>query len=575
MVMAQPASSQLGIPIGTPGPPSWLPKLELVLQQRALLLSGHSRVIIRAASGVPAGSLATLILSVGGTAGRALGVINAQVADIPNVSIPVLAASSLVGHISLDRAIAGSLERTGATIGASAVRDSLSLDGTGVGIAVIDSGITPWHDDLAGPTAGTQRVDRFVDFVNGRPAAYDDYGHGTHVAGIIAGNGFDSSGARSGIAPAAHLVVLKVLDGYGRGSISNVIAALDYVVSNKDALNIRIVNLSVAAGVYESYDIDPLTLAAQRAVNAGVVVVAAAGNNGRSSQGTTQYGGVTAPGNAPWVLTVGASSHMGTIDRADDTMAAFSSRGPGAVDYKAKPDLVAPAVGIESLSVSASLLYGADTQYLLPGTVPTSYLPYLSLSGTSMAAPVVAGTVALMLQANPELTPNEVKAILQYTSQVYAGYDALTEGAGFLNAKGAVELARFFATPGGTYPTSPDWSGRLVWGTRLVLGGRLTDDANAWTLGVTWGASTTASGLPIDWGVIGLSDRWTLTSGSSQNVVWGTMCGGADCGGPWNHGVVFGTTGDATVVWGTSDEQTVVWGTSCDDPSCQPVIWNR
>jgi hypothetical protein len=138
-----------------------------------------------------------------------------------------------------------------------------------------------------------------------------------------------------------------------------------------------------------------------------------------------------------------------------------------------------------------------------------------------------------------------------------------------------VELARFFATPGGTYPTSPDWSGGLVWGTRLVLGGRLTDDANAWTLGVTWGASTTASGLPIDWGVIGLSDRWTLTSGSSQNVVWGTMCGGADCGGPWNHGVVFGTTGDETVVWGTSDEQTVVWGTSCDDPSCQPVIWNR
>src|SRR5207248_1021474 len=366
IVLTQPASSQLGITIGTP---SWLPKLELVLQRRALLLTGHSRVIIRAARGVSAGSVTTLILSAGGTVGRTLG--------------------------------------------------------------VIDSGITPWHDDLAAPTAGAQRVDRFVDFVNGRLAAYDDYGHGTHVAGIIAGNGFDSSGARSGIAPAAHLVVLKVLDGSGRGRISDVIAAFDYVVRNKDTLNIRIVNLSVATGVYESYSTDPLTLAAQQVASAGIVVVAAAGNNGRDPQGTTQYGGVTAPGNAPWVLTVGASSHMGTSDRADDTMAAFSSRGPAAIDYKAKPDLVAPGVGIESLSVPASLFYATDTRYLLPGTVPTSYLPYLSLSGTSMAAPVVAGTVALMLQANPALTPNAVKAILQYTSETYDGYDPLTEGAGF------------------------------------------------------------------------------------------------------------------------------------------------
>jgi hypothetical protein len=192
-----------------------------------------------------------------------------------------------------------------------------------------------------------------------------------------------------------------------------------------------------------------------------------------------------------------------------------------------------------------------------------------------MAAPVVAGTVALMLQANPELTPNEVKAILQYTSQVYDGYDPLTEGAGFLNAKGAVELAQFFATPGGLYPTSLGWSGRLIWGTRLVQGGSLTADANAWPTGVTWGASTTAAGLPIDWGVIGSSDRWTMTTGSSQNVVWGTTCGGADCAGPWNHAAVFGTIDDETVVWGTSDEQTVVWGTTCDDPSCQPVIWNQ
>ena len=176
-----------------------------------------------------------------------------------------------------------------------------------------------------------------------------------------------------------------MLDGAGSGRISDVIAAIDYVVENKDALNIRVINLSVAAGVYESYDSDPLTLAAQRAVNAGIVVVAAAGNHGRSADLRTQYGGITAPGNAPWVLTVGASSHMGTTDRSDDTIAPFSSRGPGAVDAGAKPDIVAPGVGTESLSDPDSALYSSDSAYLLNGSVWTSYLPYLSLSGTSMA----------------------------------------------------------------------------------------------------------------------------------------------------------------------------------------------
>src|SRR5206468_7431754 len=120
------------------------------------------------------------------------------------------------------------------------------------------------------------------------------------------------------------------------------------VVTNKDELNIRVVNLSIATGVYESYETDPLTVAAEQVVKQGVVVVAAAGNNGRGPDGRPRHGGITAPGNSPSVLTVGASSHMGTVDRSDDTMASFSSRGPGAIDYGAKPDLVAPGVGIES-----------------------------------------------------------------------------------------------------------------------------------------------------------------------------------------------------------------------------------
>ena len=317
-----------------------------------------------------------------------------------------------ISHIALDRVIVGTMERTGATIGATAIREEFGYDGSGVGIAVIDSGITSWHDDLTGG-GSLQRVDAFVDFVNWRDTAYDDYGHGTHVAGIIAGNGMDSSGARSGIAPNARLIVLKALDGTGTGRISDVIAAMHYVLVNRAALNIRVVNLSIATGVYESYDDDPLTRAAQRLVRAGVVVVAASGNYGHDSQGRIMYGGVTAPGNAPWVLTVGASSHMGTADRSDDRIAGFSSRGPTAIDLAAKPDLVAPGVGIESLSDPSSAFYTTQSPYLLEGTVPTTYLPYLSQSGTSMAAPVVSGTVALMLQANPSLTPNQVKAILQ------------------------------------------------------------------------------------------------------------------------------------------------------------------
>ena len=186
--------------------------------------------------------------------------------------------------------------------------------------------------------------------MNGRTTAYDDNGHGSHVAGIILGNGYDTAGARAGIAPAANLVSLKVLDANGGGYISDVIAALDWAVKNKAAYNIRVINLSVGAAVTESYNTDPLTLAAKRAVNAGIVVVTTAGNFGKNAQGKPQYGAITAPGNAPWVLTVGAYSHKGTVTRIDDKMAPYSSHGPTNVDFDAKPDVVAPGTGIVSLA---------------------------------------------------------------------------------------------------------------------------------------------------------------------------------------------------------------------------------
>ncbi len=416
-----------------------------------------------------------LIQQVGGTPGRQLSLINAVAAEVPNVSLAALASNVLVRRIALDRIVIGTDARTDATIGTAVARRQFGYDGRGVGVAVIDSGITDWHDDLMqSGIPGSQRVDQFVDLLNGQPAPYDDYGHGTHVAGIIAGNGYDSGGARTGIAPGVRLLVLKVLDGSGRGRISDVIAAFEYVIQHRHEFNVRVINVSVGAGVSESYTTDFLAEASRRAVEQGIVVVAAAGNAGRRPDGRTQYGAIAAPGNAPWVLTVGASSHMGTTDRNDDTVADFSSRGPTAFDRAAKPDLVAPGVGIESLSDPDSAMFTTKSPYLMNGTEPTSYPPYLSLSGTSQAAPVVAGTVALMLQANPSLTPNAIKAILQYTAEAHAEYDVMTQGAGFLNARGAIELTRFLASPSTVpYPSTPGWGRALDWGNQRVASGYL------------------------------------------------------------------------------------------------------
>jgi serine protease AprX len=586
-VLAPATSAQIG-------PPLWRAKVDPLLDQRVSVVGGRSRIIVRAMNAASLQPVTALVSQLGGVAGRALPIIDSVVADVPHAVVPLLAGNPLVQRLTFDRLVVGALERTAATIGATTVWHDWGYDGSGIGVAVIDSGVTSWHDDLAAPPAGAQRVDAFVDLVNGRSVAYDDHGHGSHVAGIIAGNGHDSGGARSGIAPAARLLVVKVLDAAGRGRISDVIAGLGAVLLHQHALDIRVVNLSLAAGVYESYNLDPLTLAAQRVVAAGIVVVAAAGNNGRDPQGRTSYAGTTAPGNAPWVLTVGASSHQGTMPRADDTVAPFSSRGPAAIDYAAKPDIVAPGVGTESLSDPNSALYVTRSAYLLDGTVPTPYRPYLSLSGTSMSAPVVAGTVALMLQANPLLTPNQVKAILHYTAQVYSGHDPLTQGAGFLNAHGAVELARFFAaSPTGIPPLRPGWSGRLIWGNQMVQGGRLTASAIAWSPQTTWGAARTATGLLVDWGVIAQAGTWSRWGvecsgfacsdvrwgdGESQNVVWGSTCGGDDCPTPWSIGTVAhilsGSANATMVVWGTSYDEIVVWGTSCTDPSCEPVLWD-
>jgi serine protease AprX len=533
---------------------------------------------------------ANTIRANGGRAGRKLGILKARTACVSNALLKRLADDPKVKKVHDDRKVEGDIARTAATVGAKNVHAQYGYTGAGVGVAVIDSGITPWHDDLTVANRQGQRVAAFVDFVNNRTAKYDDWGHGTHVAGIIAGNGYDSTGARQSIAPKANIIALKALDFEGKGTISNIIAALDWAVTNKAQYNIRVINMSLGAGVFESYHTDPLTVAAKRAVDAGIVVVAAAGNMGKNAAGQPQYGAIGAPGNAPWVLTVGASSTMGTTDRRDDTMASYSSRGPTMIDFAAKPDLVAPGSGSVSLSTPNSTMYTTKAQYLVAGkaSLNLSFLPYLTLSGTSMATPVVAGTVALMLEANPALTPNMVKAILQYTAQVYTGYDYLTQGAGFLNTLGAVRLSRFFAVgeKGDNYPNMRAWSKHIFWGNRRVTGGVITPGGTAWGNNIVWGDALTPAGQNIVWGenctdadcdniVWGNNIVWGESS-DDDNIVWGNTDGdNIVWGNSDDDNIVWGNGDDDNIVWGNDGDDNIVWGNDCSGADCDNIVWGN
>ena len=512
-----------------------------------------------------------------------LDLINGQVLDLPNGMLKQLAGQPSVFRVHHDRPVKTHNYRTSVTVGARTVQETMGYTGAGIGIAVIDSGIASWHDDLTNKTSrlfpyGNQRVAKFVDFVNGRTLPYDDNGHGSHVAGTIAGNGYDSNGEKSGIAPGAAIISLKVLDAQGQGTISNIIAALGWVAANAATYNIKVVNMSVGARILESYWTDPLTLAARAVTNKGIVVVTAAGNMGKNAQGHLQWGGITAPANAPWVLTVGASSTMGTNTRNDDTMAAFSSSGPSSVDFEAKPDLVAPGTGTISLAVPGSLFYATKAQYLLAGKAGLGVKPYLSLSGTSMAAPVVTGTVALMLQANPTLTPNLVKALLQYTAQVYPGYSPLRQGAGFLNTLGAVRLAKFYLNPhaGDRMPVQKVWSRQINWGSHQLTGGVILPSANAWAANIVWGTAKTlgSSGDNIVWGTAS-GDNIVWGTAGGDNIVWGTA-GGDNIvwGTSGGDNIVWGTSGDGdNIVWGTSGGDNIVWGTDCGGADCDNIVW--
>ena len=359
---------------------------------------------------------------VSGVVNVVFSVINAVVYTVPASSLSTLAADPNVTYISPDRPLASQLDYSAAAVNASAAWQS-KLTGSGVGVAVIDSGIDVSPDlSLLGLLP---RVVYTQDFIGGNGT--DPYGHGTHVAGIVGANGiasqcFNCTRSLVGIAPNALLVNLRVLDANGQGSDSTVIQAIERAIALKQRYNIRVINLSLGRPIYESYRQDPLCQAVEAAWKAGIVVVAAAGNDGRdNSVGTNGYGTIEAPGNDPYVITVGAMKAMGTYSRTDDLVASYSSKGPSALDHVVKPDIMAPGNHVVSLLAPHSTLAGDPAN-----TVPLSYYEsngsasvstkFLMLNGTSMATPVVTGAVADMLQGQPSLTPDQVKARLMKTA---------------------------------------------------------------------------------------------------------------------------------------------------------------
>src|SRR5215510_6801465 len=484
-----------------------------------------------------------------------LNSINGTAVRIPAGMLPLLEALPEVAYVTPDRPVEMTYDETMTTVMADAAAQQFRLDGSGVGVAVIDSGIADHIDLHSIADPNKSRVVYSESFVPGVSNATDQYGHGTHVAGLIGGDGVSSSNFYSGIAPGVNILNLRVLDANGVGSDSAVIAAIQRAIELKDMYNVHIINLSLGRKVYESYTLDPLCQAVESAWKAGIVVVVAAGNAGRdNTYGAKGYATIAVPGNDPYVITVGADNASGASSRFFTKAASFSSKGPTLLDHIAKPDLVAPGNRVVSLRAAGSTL---DTQY--PAMAVWAYQDcngvlncqpgynkaYFRLSGTSMATPIVSGAAALMIQHDPTASPDQIKARLMKTAWKHSPrfswawdpfgisygtqYDVFSMGAGVLD----VQLAINNNDPVTGLALSPTAVYDPV--TRTVS---LTTTAAVDGSSVVWG-------IEADSLVWGTSVVWGIDSIDANSVVWGDS-------------VVWGNAADQgfSVVWGNS----VVWG---------------
>lgn len=339
--------------------------------------------------------------------------INAVSVEIPKEKLRMLASHNMVSSISEDAIVSKTPIYPSAKKIHTANEDRetegqsefyTTERGRGVGVAVIDTGVSP-HYDLVKPE---NRIKAFVDLIHNREQPYDDDGHGTHVAGIIAGNGYTSN-KYIGTAPCANLIIIKALDQSGNGTESDILAALQWVVNNRHLYNIKVINLSLGIKVEPPFDDDPLVRGANAAVIRGLTVVTAAGNNGPGKCT------INSPGISPYVITVGAAdlTHADSTDGI--TVAHFSSRGP-TLEGEIKPDLIAPGVDITSLDAK-------------------NPKGYASQSGTSMAAPVVSGAAACLYALRPQLTPYQIKRLLIQDALPLKKENRYAQGRGLLNYK--------------------------------------------------------------------------------------------------------------------------------------------
>jgi serine protease AprX len=359
--------------------------------------------------------------------------------------------------------------------------------GTGIGVAVIDAGIN-WQTDLY-TKYGQNRVVANVRFnTDYNQTTFDNFGHGSHIAGIVAGNGTVSNGKYVGVAPNANIINVKVSNDDGSATTSKVVAGLQWVLQNRALYNIRVVNLSLNSTINESYHTSPLDAAVEILWFNGIVVVVSAGNSGS--------GAIYPPANDPFVITVGSTDDKGTTNLVDDVVTNFSAYGT-TQDGFAKPDLVAPGRNIISLM--------GNTNGVIPTQYPANRVDntYFRMSGTSMSAPMVAGAVALLLEDEPNLNPDQVKyRLLATANQSWSGYNATTAGAGCLDVYAAVN-------------------------------GTTTQTANTGIIAsqLLWTGSTPPPWDSVQWGSV----QWgSVQWGSVQwgSVQWGSVQWGSDYWGP-------------------------------------------
>jgi serine protease AprX len=495
---------------------------------------------------------------------------NGAVLGANSDEIAALAADTTVEHLSGDPLVAPSMSVSNASTAADRTRAGSggllglgavpAVTGQGVVVAVVDSGIAS-HQALA------NRVIASVSFVTGDPSTDDAYGHGTHVAGIITGVAGPATKVTSlyngGIAPGVQLVNVRVLGAHGSGYTSDVIAGVDWVVANRARYNIRIINLSLGHPVVEPAATDPLCEAVARAAAAGLTVVVSAGNEGRTPEGNRELGGITSPGNSPLAITVGALNTWGTVARDDDTVADYSSRGPTRFDLAVKPDLAAPGTRIVSLEADGSYL---STTYPALHVAGGNGNSYMRLSGTSMAAPMVTGAAALLLQGAPALTTAQLKLALQTGSTYVSDGGLVGAGAGSMNVWASRNL-----TAGGLNTLTSTLTNTLIGGVLTVPSG-----ASFWDSGTL--SSRLYGGVGIR--LLSLLDlskvlgNPSLLNAGDLNLVGLLNPLRLVAPNPLIWGEVAGWTSDQQIIWGSQIQDTqgqqIIWGSSTDGDQ---IIW--